>query len=44
VIAGHRGEELNIALFNGFAVAGGLTDFEGFVWGVGNLGHLSQVL
>jgi hypothetical protein len=44
VVAGHRGEQLDVALFDGLAVAGGLADFEGFVRGVGNLGHLSQFL
>jgi hypothetical protein len=40
VVAGHRGEQLDVALFDGLAVAGGLADFKGFVRGVGNLGHL----
>ncbi len=44
VITRHRGEQLNVALFDRLAVAGGLADFEGFVWGVGNLGHLFQFL
>ncbi|MCY1187432.1 hypothetical protein D9M73_284100 [compost metagenome] len=44
VVAGHGGEQLDVALFNGFAEAGGLADFEGFVRGVGNLGHVSGFL
>ncbi|MCY1250419.1 hypothetical protein D9M72_640600 [compost metagenome] len=44
VIAGHRGEQLDVTLFDRLAEAGGLAHFEGFVRGVGNLGHLSQFL
>ena len=44
VVTRHGRKKLNITLFDGFAVAGSLADFEGFVRGVGNLGHLAHVL
>ncbi|MNG37901.1 hypothetical protein D3C84_1253900 [compost metagenome] len=39
VVAGHRGEQLDVAFFDGLLVLGLLADFEGFVRGVGDLGH-----
>ena len=44
VVAGHGRKKLNVTLSDGFAVAGSLADFEGFVRGVGNLSHLAHVL
>lgn len=39
VVTGHRREQLDVTFFDGFAEAGGLADFKGFVRGVGDLGH-----
>ena len=40
VVTRHGGEQLDIALFDGFAEAGSLAHFKRFVRGVGYLGHL----